>query len=186
MPPYPPILWRPVSNLTFILLATLGLSPPPAHAASTKEINREVDKALDSLPADRWRQGLLDIAQGVLVFPKAYKAGGGGEYGEGALRVGGKTVDYYSTAAASVGFQPGAQARTIVVLFTSEDALRTFRASEGWKVGVDGFVALIKLGAGEAADTARIKDPMVGFVLGQQGPMHRLTLDGATFTRLKK
>ena len=56
----------------------------------------------------------------MLVFPKVYKAGIGigGEYGEGALRVGGKTVDYYSTAAASIGFQLGAQAKSIIVLFT--------------------------------------------------------------------
>lgn len=188
MPPYPPILWRPVSNLAFILLATLPLSTPPAHAASTRVINREVDKALVNFQQIDGAKAYLDIARGVLVFPKVYKAGFGigGEYGEGALRVDGKTVDYYSTATASVGFQPGAQARTLVVLFTSEDALRTFRAIEVWKIGVDGSVALVELGADKAVATSRIKDPVVGFVFGPQGLMHKLTLDGATFTRLDK
>ena len=38
--------------------------------------------------------------RGVLVFPEVIKAGIGigGEYGEGALLLDGKTVDYYSTA----------------------------------------------------------------------------------------
>ena len=35
----------------------------------------------------------------------------GSEYGEGALQVSGKTVGYYSTAEASIGFQLSAQAR---------------------------------------------------------------------------
>ncbi len=49
-------------------------------------------------------------AKGILVFPGVIKAGFvvGGESGEGALQVGGKTIQYYSTAAASLGFQIGA------------------------------------------------------------------------------
>ena len=130
----------------------------------------------------------LGIAKGVLVFPKVYKAGFGlgGEYGEGALRVDGKTVDYYSTAAASIGFQLGAQAKSIVVLFIDESALRKFRASEGWKVGVDGSVALVDIGVGKAVDTENIKDPVIGFIFGQKGLMYNLTLEGSKFTRLDK
>ena len=45
----------------------------------------------------------------MLVFPNVLKAGVGvgGEYGEGALLVGGKTGAYYNIAAASIGFQLG-------------------------------------------------------------------------------
>jgi lipid-binding SYLF domain-containing protein len=185
MSPFPATLRLLVLLPVFIVLATL-MSTPPAHTASTSEINREVDKALARFQQLDGAKAYLDLARGVLVFPKVYKAGIGGEYGEGALRVDGKTVDYYSTAAATIGFQPRAQAKTVVILFTREDALSRFRASEGWKVDVDGAVVLVDLGAGKAVDTPRIKDPVVGFVFGQKGLMYSPTLDGVQFTRLRK
>lgn len=90
----------------------------------------------------------------------------GGEYGEGALRIGGKTVGYYSTAAGSIGFQLGGQMMTVILVFMQEAALKDFRASSGWEVGVDGSVALVTVGAGGSVDTTNIKDPVVGFVFG--------------------
>src|SRR5512139_1041878 len=177
-----------VSLLLLAALFGLTLAAPAAHAASAAEIDRDVDHALREFRKIEGAEAYLGIAKGVLVFPKVYKAGFGlgGEYGEGALRVGGKTVDYYSTAAASIGFQLGAEAKTVVVLFTDEAALDKFRKSEGWKVGVDGSVAMIDVGVGKAIDTTTIKDPVVGFVFGQKGLMANLTLEGAKFTKLKK
>jgi lipid-binding SYLF domain-containing protein len=122
------------------------------------------------------------------VFPNVYKAGIGigGEYGEGALRIGGKTVEYYSTAAASFGLQLGAQKKTLILVFMQQGALKKFRESSGWKVGVDGSVALIKVGVGGSIDTTNIKDPIVAFVFGQKGLMYNLTLEGSKFTKLDK
>lgn len=181
---------RPASIAAVLgaLLLALLLSARPAHAASAAEIDREVDQALAEFRKIDGAGAFLGIAKGVLVFPKVYKAGigVGGEYGEGALRVGGKTVDYYSTAAASFGFQLGAQAKTIVVLFTDASALKKFRESEGWKVGVDGSVALVDIGVGKTVDTTTIKDPVIGFVFGQKGLMYNLTLEGAKFSKLDK
>ena len=79
------------------------------------------------------------------MFPNVYKAGFGigGEYGEGALRIGGKTVDYYSTVAGSFGFQLGAQKKTLILVFMQKGVLNSFRESDGWKAGVDGSVARI-------------------------------------------
>ena len=177
-----------VPALLFTALIALFLAAPPAHAASAAEIDQAVDRALAAFRKINGARAFLGIAKGVLVFPKVYKAGigVGGEYGEGALRVGGKTVDYYSTAAASFGFQLGAQAKRIVVIFTEESALRKFRESEGWKVGVDGSVALVDIGVGKAVDTTNIKDPVIGFIFGQKGLMYNLTLEGSKFTRLDK
>ena len=130
----------------------------------------------------------LKSAKGVLVFPSVYKAGFviGGEYGEGALRIGGKTVDYYSTVAGSWGLQIGGQKKTVVLVFMQDEALKKFRAASGWKAGVDGSVALITVGAGGSIDTTNIKDPIVGFVLDQKGLMANLTLEGSKYTKLKK
>jgi len=177
-----------VPTLLLTALFALMLIASAAHAASGAEIDREVDKALTDFRKIEGANAFLGIAKGVLVFPKVYKAGIGigGEYGEGALRVGGKTVDYYSTAAASIGFQLGAQAKSIVVIFIQQSALDKFRESEGWKVGVDGSVALVDIGVGKAVDTTNIKDPVVGFIFGQKGLMYNLTLEGAKFTRLDK
>lgn len=171
---------------SFLLFVTLLAFSRAVPAATTAEIDQQVDQALEQFRKIPGAEAYLGIARGVLVFPKVYKAGIGigGEYGEGALRIGGQTVDYYSTAAASIGFQLGAQAKTIVILFTDESALDKFRASEGWKVGVDGSVALVDIGVGKAVDTANIKEPVLGFVFGQKGLMYNLTLEGSKFTKL--
>ncbi|MGH7130094.1 MAG: YSC84-related protein [Planctomycetaceae bacterium] len=130
----------------------------------------------------------LDNAAGYLVFPRVVKVGVavGGEAGEGALISGGKTLDYYRTVAGSFGFQLGAQAKSIVIAFMTEDSLNQFRNSNGWKVGVDGSVALIDVGAGRSLDTTNIKDPVVGFVFGEKGLMFNLTLEGSKITKIDK
>ena len=103
---------------------------------------------------------------------------------DGALRIAGKTADYYSTAAASIGLQLGAQAKTVIILFLEKAALDKFRNSKGWEAGVDGSVALIQVGAGGSIDTTNIKDPIIGFVIGQKGLMFNVTLEGSKFTKL--
>lgn len=172
-----------------LLLALMSLSAGVCLAATAREIDVSVDVALEKFEKEvKGAKEFLQSAKGVLVFPKVIKAGVGigGEYGEGALRISGKTADYYNTASASIGFQLGAQAKSVILVFMQEEALKKFRNSSGWEVGVDGSVALIKLGAGGSIDTTKIKDPIVGFVFGQKGLMYNLTLEGSKFTKLNK
>lgn len=175
-------------SLSVLLTLLFGiLFPRGTHAATAREIDVSVDVALERFTKEiHGSKELLAIAKGVLVFPSVYKAGFvvGGEYGEGALRIGGKTVDYYNTVAGSFGLQLGAQSKTIILVFIQQEALDKFRRSEGWKAGVDGSVALITVGAGGFLDTENIKDPIVGFVFGQKGLMANLTLEGAKITRM--
>lgn len=174
-----------VSVALGILLCISG----SAEAATAREINASVSAALT-----RFYQQVggaseyARMAKGMLVMPNVKKAGFvvGGQYGEGALRVGGKTVAYYNLAAGSVGFQIGAQAMDIIILFMTDEALRGFRASRGWEAGVDGNIALVKIGAGGSIDTATARDPIVGFVYDVKGLMADVSLKGAKFTRLKK
>ena len=73
------------------------------HAASSVEIDAKVDAALkDFYSKVGGGKELAEKAHGVLVFPSVIKAGLviGGEYGEGALQMDGKTADYYSVAGA--------------------------------------------------------------------------------------
>lgn len=177
-----------------VFIANLGMSlgifsENTAFAATAKEIDVSVDVAIDRLYKEvHGSKDLVSKSKGVLVFPSVYKAGIGigGEYGEGALRIKGKTVDYYNTAAASIGFQLGAQVKTVILVFMKESALKDFRSSEGWEAGVDGSVALITVGMGDSLDTTNVKDPIVGFILSQKGLMYNLTLEGSKFTKLDK
>ena len=178
-----------VAALAGSIVLLSGWLAGPALAASAKEIDAGVDAAILMFEKEvKDGKSFLQNSKGVLVFPSVIKAGlgVGGEYGEGALRIVGKTADYYSTAAGSVGLQAGGQMKTIVVVFLQADALQKFRESEGWKAGVDGSVALVTLGAGGAVDTTNLKDPIVGFIFGQKGLMYNLTFEGSKFTKLKK
>ena len=68
----------------------------------------------------------------------------------------------------------------------TEDALGSFRRKDGWKVGVDGSVALITLGTGGSIDTNQITKPVIGFILDEKGLMYNLTLEGSKISRIKR
>jgi lipid-binding SYLF domain-containing protein len=130
---------------------------------------------------------LVSKARGVLVFPSVLQAGFivGGQYGEGALRVGGSTVGYYSTISGSFGLQAGAQSKAIIFLFMTQDSLDSFRNADGWSVGGDASVALVKVGANGAIDTTTATAPVQVFVLTNAGLMGDLSLQGTKVSRLK-
>jgi lipid-binding SYLF domain-containing protein len=167
----------------------LMLSASPAPAASAGEINRAVDDALERFYAQvQGGREFVDGSKGVLVLPEVIQGGFGigAEYGEGALRIDGRTVEYYATAAGSIGLQLGAQAKTVILCFMEQQALDRFRNSSGWEVGVDGSVALVKIGAGGSIDTTTVQDPIVAFVFGRRGLMFNLSLEGSKFTKLRR
>ena len=160
-----------------------------AQAATKEEIETGVDRALERFYEEvSDGKKIVKDAKGVLVFPAVFKAGIGlgGEYGEGALQIKGKTVQYYNTAAASLGFQLGVQKKSIVIIFQQERALEDFRASSGWKAGVDASIAVVKVGAGGAMDTSKLNEPILGFIIGQRGLMYNLTLEGAKFSKIDR
>ena len=128
----------------------------------------------------------LKGAKGVLVMPGITKAGFviGGKYGQGALMVGGKIVDYYSLAEGSVGWQIGAEKYDMVVLFMTDEVLNKFRKSDNWEAGVDAEITLIDTGAAVSVETLRSQHPIAGFIFDQKGLMGGVSLKGAKFTRI--
>ena len=105
---------------------TLFLTSSTATADTAAEIDRDVDNAIQKLYArSSAAKELSTIAKAILVFPKIVKGGLiiGGQYGEGALRVGGKTQGYYSTAAASYGLQAGVQSFGYAMFFMTDKAV---------------------------------------------------------------
>jgi lipid-binding SYLF domain-containing protein len=172
-------------SMLFAVLLFAGQS----FAGTAKEIDASVDAAMG-----RFHKQVKDAtevvrqAKGMLVLPNVKKGAliVGAEYGQGAMRIGGKTVEYYSMISGSVGFQIGGQAKDVIIAFMSSDALKKFRESKGWEAGVDGNVALITLGAGESAITAMSKQPIVAFVFDVKGLMADMSLRGAKFNKLDK
>lgn len=160
-----------------------------ATAATGPEIDAKVKAALDRLHTEvKGSEAVTGKAAGILVFPEVIKAGFviAGEGGEGALRVGGRNRGYYTIFSGSVGLQAGGQKRDIIIAFMDSASLKKFEASDGWKAGVDGSVALINVGAGAAVDITKIKEPIVGFVVGQKGLMAGVSVDGSKITKVTK
>jgi lipid-binding SYLF domain-containing protein len=167
---------------SIVLVSSSGQAKASA-AAINEDIRITMQRFFAQTPGAR---DLAYKAAGVLVFPTVVKAGFGfgGEYGEGALLINRNPAGYYNLVSASFGFQLGAQARTVIIMFMTPSALNQFQRTAGWKVGVDGSVALITLGAGAAIDTNNITSPVVGFVLDPTGLMYNLTLEGSKITRI--
>lgn len=178
-----------VSVIALMLaFVTTSCSFRPPLSEEAKKLEREVNATLKTFEKTTGATKVIREAKGVLVFPNVYKAGFGlgGEYGEGALRIKGKTVDYYNTIAGSIGFQLGIQKKSIIIAFMDKDALRKFRDSSGWKIGADASVAVIVVGAGGSIDTQITNKPIVAFVFDQKGLMYNLTLEGAKISKIKK
>ena len=179
-----------VGGLALAGCTTTGNSNPTAatNASKRQSIDASVDgtmsKLFTTVPGSR---ELVSKARGVLVFPSVLQAGliVGGQYGEGALRVGGATVGYYSTLSGSLGLQAGAQSKAIIFLFMTQDSLDKFRNADGWSAGVDASVALVKIGANGAVDTTTATAPVEVFVMTNAGLMGDVSLQGTKISRLK-
>jgi lipid-binding SYLF domain-containing protein len=162
---------------------------PMSHGGSAREIDVSATVALERFHKQvKGAKEFAENAKGLLVMPNVKKAAFivGGEYGEGALRIGGVTVGYYNLVSGSFGLQIGAQAKDIIIAFMTDNALQGFRDSKGWEAGVDGNIALITVGAGERVDSTTVRDPIVGFVFDVKGLIADISLKGAKFTKLDK
>jgi lipid-binding SYLF domain-containing protein len=183
---------RIISTVAAAIVLVLVIAPLFSQGVQARDA-KEIDVSV-ALVMDRFKDEIqganefLKNAKGVLVIPNVIRVAFilGGEYGEGALLVGGKTVDYYSLAGGSFGFQFGAQSTDVVLIFMEESALTAFRDSLGWTAGIDGSIAIVNNGAGLSVDTDNVQDPIVGFVFGVQGLMINVSLEGSKFTRLVK
>jgi lipid-binding SYLF domain-containing protein len=161
----------------------------PAAAETAAEIDAGVEAARDKCAAEvAGCETAAESARGMLVFPEVTKGaiGVGGSYGEGALIVDDKPAGYYSTAAASIGLQLGAETYSQIIMFTTPEALQDFQNSSGWEVGANAKATMID--QGKAADIRSIiaESPVVVFVFGQQGLMGDLSVEGAKITKLDR
>lgn len=183
---------RPTRRAAAAALAAalaLPLAGPVADAAPANVIDVKVSNALETLFATvPGAEELFPEARGVLVMPDIVKGGFvvGGAYGEGALLIGGETVDYYSFAAASIGFQAGVQSTAQALYFMTDKALADFRAAKGWELGGAAGVAIPGKGVNVGLDSTTAKSPIIVFAFGADGLMAGVSVEGGKYTRIER
>jgi len=168
-------------------ISIIGLNN--ACAASGAELDREVDSALNTLFAkSQSAKVLAEKAKAILVFPAITKAGFivGGQYGQGALRENGKTVGYYSSAAASYGLQAGIQKFGYALFFMTDSARTYLDRSDGWEIGAGPSIVVVDVGAAGSFTTTTAKSDVYAFFFSQKGLMAGIGLQGTKITRINK
>ena len=170
-----------------IISAWFAFSVHSAIADSAAEISKDSQAALKTLYGKVPKaKELGSKALAVLVFPKVVKAGlgVGGQYGDGALIKGGKTVAYYKTAGASVGLQAGAQKYGYALFFMNADALQQIDKAEGFDVGVGPTLVVVDAGVAKSLTTTTMKDDIYAFIFDQKGLMAGFGLQGNKITKI--
>lgn len=172
-----------------IISILLVFSASTARAADAAQLSKDAQAALQSLYADVPAAKVLgDKARAILVFPSITKAGLviGGQYGEGVLMRGGKTVGYYSTAGASYGLQAGVQKYGYAMMFMTDAAFQALDKAEGFEVGIGPTVVVVDEGMAKNATTATLKEDIYAFVFGQKGLMAGIGIQGTKITKIAK
>ncbi len=178
---------RTIIRLSVISMMVMVLFITPAMADTAAQIDKDVNAALQKLytqtPAAK---DLSKVAKGILVFPSIIKGGliVGGQYGEGALRKGGKTAGYYNTVVASYGLQAGAQKFGYALFFTDDASLKYLDKSDGWELGVGPSIVVVDEGVARSLSTTTAKEGIYAFFFDQKGLMGGLGIQGSKITKI--
>ena len=108
----------------------------------------------------------------------------GGQYGEGVLFEGGAPTGYYNITGGSFGLQIGAQSFSQIYMFTTPEALKTFRDTKGFEVGAGLDFAVADVGASGEISSSTLQKPVVVWIFGQQGLMAGVKVEGQKITEL--
>lgn len=175
-------------GMAFVGCTTTSPDERTGVVSSKSDVDNQSDATLTRLYKEV--PGAREIganAKGILVFP-AVMGGSfvvGAEYGRGELRSVDIARRYYSVAIGSVGWQAGAQSKSIVYMFTTSESLDKFRASKGWTAGVDATVAVANIGANGSIDTNTMRQPVVGFVMANSGLEVGASVQGMKITEVR-
>ncbi len=171
-----------------LVTAMIGtLSASFAFAASASEIDRSATQSLTTLYKNNpGAKALADKAKGVLIFPRIVKGGFiiAGQFGDGALRKGGKTVGYYRSLAASYGFQAGAQVFGYVMFFMDDASLKYLDNSAGWELGTGPSLVVLDKGFGKDLSTTTVRKGVYAFIFNQKGLMGGVGIKGSKITKI--
>jgi lipid-binding SYLF domain-containing protein len=177
-----------ITRICYVLVAVLLIITAATFIAAQdsvkldKKVTAATKKLMASSPA---AVQLAKTAKGILIFPEVKKAGFliGGQYGEGALRVGGKTTGYFKTTAASFGLQAGGQKFGYAMFLMNDKAMESMKDAKGWEVGVGPTLVVVDEGKSGSLTNANAKEDIYVFFFGQKGLMAGLEISGSKITK---
>ena len=173
--------------LAIITVAFNVFSPAAALAASASALDRDARASLaDLYKHTPGSKALADKAVAVLVFPSIVKGGFiiAGQFGDGALRKGGKSVAYYRSLAASYGFQAGVQAFGYVLFFMDDASVQYLDNSAGFELGTGPSLVVLDAGFGKNLSTTTLQKGVYAFIFDQKGLMGGVGIQGSKITRI--
>jgi lipid-binding SYLF domain-containing protein len=173
--------------ITSVLLVLFALTSFSFAEDTGKDIDRSANGALSVFYSEvNGGKAYLKKAKAYVVFSDVKEAGFfiGGKYGEGALRIAGQTKAYYSITSASMGLQAGMQKYSLIVVFTSDEALNKFRNDDDWETSLDMNMAIADWNNDEELDDIDFGSNMIGFLFDSTGMMGNLTMEGTRFEKI--
>ncbi|MGH6949713.1 MAG: twin-arginine translocation pathway signal protein [Vitreimonas sp.] len=157
------------------------LAVSPISAPSSAAIDRQADRALESLYASSDNaQTLAGRAQAVLVFARVGGAGQSAEAqeGEGVMRIAGVSAAYYRIVGAPLASN-GAHAFSLAFFFVAPSTLARLDGGSRWDLGAGANSA-----AGGILNTTTLTEDVYAVQAGQRGLMAGLGLDGSRIVRI--
>lgn len=156
-------------------------------AATAVEIDQDVSAALERLyTISPETKELASKSVAILVFPRIAKGGllVGGQFGDGAMRQGGRTSGYYNLAGVSFGLQAGVQRFSYAMFFLTDSALQYFRDNDGWEAGSGPTLVGGDQGWSASMGTNDLQGDIVPVFFGQEGLMAGAGLQGTKISRI--
>ena len=168
-----------------LLLITLMTVPALSHGAWQPDPDDPQQVAVDVsikafLEKNTGVQEYLDQAWGYAVFPRVVRVGvmWGGSFGKGLVIEGDQLVGQCSQSLLGLGAQLGFQTYKQIILFQTEEALRTFQ--EG-RLEFQGRASLVFITAGAAANPSHLPEVAI-FTLTEAGLMFEASAGPTKFT----
>jgi len=182
------VYMKHLNRIATLLLALVAFATFSV-ADSAREIDVDANEALATfyheVPGGK---KLLEKAKAYVIFPDVNEASFffGGQYGEGALRVDGQTKSYHSITALSAGLQMGFQSYSLVIVFTSDEALKNFILDDDdWETDfANKFVLAEWTTEDDDVDKVDFGASYVGFAYDATGMIGKLSMEGVKFEHI--
>ncbi len=177
-----------IKTISTLLLAIMAFTTL-TFADSARELDVDANDALQEFYSEvPGGKKFLNNAIAYVIFPDVNEAGFffGGKYGEGPLRVDGKTKSYHSITGLSAGFHIGVQNYSLIIAFTSHAALNNFILDDDdWETDSDSKIIMAEWTTDDDdVDKKSYGSSMIGFAFDSTGMMGKLSMEGVKFERI--
>lgn len=172
----------------WLMLAAMALHAPPVRAAEEQAVKvkeaKEVMEEIMAIPEQSIPPSLLADAQAIAIVPDVIKVGFvvGGRFGKGVVMVRGKAgwsdPVFLTLAGGSLGWQIGAQAADVILVFKNRRGLDSL-VNGKFTLGADAAVSAGPVGRDAAAATdAQLKSEIYSYSRSR-GLFAGVALDGS-------